>query len=108
MPESWWSPAMNIFAEQLSRGVLNEMKKRILKSNIKKEKLKLDEDTERMKQFFQREIERHNKKKAKLKHKQKTLQTITKQLQYIQMRLAEKEKELHEKEQLYKPCVIAT
>lgn len=52
---SWWSPALNALAEQLSKGVLNEMKKRIANSNIKKEKLQLNEDTKRMKDFFQRE-----------------------------------------------------
>ena len=34
----------------------NEMKKRITDSNIKKEKLQLNEDTKRMKEFFRRKI----------------------------------------------------
>mgnify|MGYP003898664927 CR=1 FL=1 len=61
---------------------------------IKKQKLKLDEDSKRMREFFEREIERHNKKKANLKKKQRTLQAITKQLQEVQQALSKKEKEL--------------
>ena len=38
---AWWSPALNVLAEKLSQGCLNEMKRRILKSNIQKQKLKL-------------------------------------------------------------------
>ena len=101
MSEPWWSPAMNILADQLSKGVLNEMKKRILKSNIRKQRLTLDEDSKRMREFFEREIQRHNKKRANLKHKQRTLQSITKQLQEVQQALSKKDKELSEKEQLY-------
>ena len=48
---SWWNPALNIFAEQLSKGVLNEI-----------------------------EIERHNKRKVKPKKTKHTKHkhTITK------------------------------
>ena len=63
---SWWHPTLNALAEQLSKGCLNEMKKRIQNSNIKKQKLKMDEDSQRMREFFQREIERYNKRKANL------------------------------------------
>ena len=58
---AWWSPALNVLAEKLSQGCLNDMKRRILKSNIQKQKLKLNEDTQRMRDFFEREIKRHNK-----------------------------------------------
>ena len=75
--QNWWCPTMNMLAGQLSKGVLNEMKKRILNSNIKKRKLKLNEGSTNMREFFEREIERHNRKKTKLKQKQKTLQAIT-------------------------------
>ena len=84
MENQWWNPALNILAEQLSKGVLNEMKRRILGSNIKKQKLTLNEDTERMRQFFEREIQRHTKRKQKLNQKNKTLQLITTQLQDVQ------------------------
>lgn len=105
---SWWNPALNVFAEQLSKGVLNEMKKRIQTSNIKKEKLQLNEDTKRMREFFEREIERHNKRKAKLKQKRDDIQNINKQLQNIQQqlqktqtRLKQKEDELKHKETMF-------
>jgi hypothetical protein len=62
----WWNQTMNELAIQLSKGILNEMKKRILTSNIKKEKLQLNEHTDRMKEFFQREIERYKKRKQKI------------------------------------------
>ena len=50
-------------AGQLTRGVLNEMKKRIQTSNIKKQKLELDENSQRMKEFFEREINRYERRK---------------------------------------------
>ena len=52
----WWNPALNEFANQLSKGILNEMKKRILNSNIKKEKLELAENSERMKDFLEERL----------------------------------------------------
>jgi hypothetical protein len=51
------------------------MKRRILSSNIQKEKLKLDESTERMKQFFKREIKRYTKRKDSMKLKQQKQET---------------------------------
>jgi hypothetical protein len=61
---TWWHSEMNAFASKLPPGVLNEMKQRVLKSNIRKEKLALTENTQRMKEFFQREIDRYTKRKA--------------------------------------------
>ncbi len=58
-----WHDSMTDLATQLSNGVLTEMKRRILTSNIQKEKLQLDEDTDRMRHFFEREIARYNKRK---------------------------------------------
>jgi hypothetical protein len=66
----WWHDDMTSHAAQLSKGVLNEMKRRIQMSNIQKEKLQLDENTERMKQFFEREIKRYTKRKETMRFKQ--------------------------------------
>ena len=63
---------MSEYAEQLSKGVLNEMKNRILKSNIQKEKLQLNESTDRMKQFFEREIKRYQNRKENMKRNSST------------------------------------
>ena len=60
---------MSQYAEQVSKGVLNEMKRRIMTSNIQKEKLQLDESTERMRQFFEREIKRYSTRKDNMKKK---------------------------------------
>jgi len=65
--EKWWAPALKDLAAQLSRGPLNEMRKRILTTRIKGEKLKLDEDTERMREFFEREIKRANTRKENMR-----------------------------------------
>ena len=101
MEQSWWNPALNALAQQLSKGALNEMKRRILGTNIKKEKLQLDEDTQRMREFFAREIQRHNKRKQQLKQRQNKLYSITKQLQEVQQQLTKKENELRQKEKLF-------
>jgi hypothetical protein len=73
---SWWNSSWNELATQLSSGILNEMKKRILTSNVKKEKLQLDDKSEKMKEFFEREIQRYNKRK---KHCQNTDYNLNKQ-----------------------------
>ncbi len=73
----WWHDDMTNHAAQLSKGVLNEMKRRIQTSNIQKEKVQLDENTERMKKFFEREIKRYTKRKAAMRHKQQQQQQIT-------------------------------
>ena len=65
----WWHPALSTVATKLSQGVLNEMKKRILSSNIQKEKLTLAEDSPAMRSFFDREIARYTKRKETLNHK---------------------------------------
>jgi hypothetical protein len=66
---NWWHDEMSQYAEQVSKGVLNEMKRRIMTSNIQKEKLQLNESTDRMKQFFQREIKRYSTRKDNMKKK---------------------------------------
>jgi hypothetical protein len=45
--EQWWAEDMSPLAAQLSNGVLNEMKRRIQTSNIRKHKLQLNENTDR-------------------------------------------------------------
>ena len=101
MEQQWWHPALNVLAQQLSKGVLNEMKKRILGSNIKKEKLQLDEDSKRMRDFFEREIQRHNKRKQTLNQRRQNLQHITKQLQEVQQKLKKQDDELRQKETIF-------
>jgi len=66
----WWHEDMTNHAAQLSKGVLNEMKRRIQTSNIQKEKLQLDENTDRMKQIFIRELKRYTKRKEAMRLKQ--------------------------------------
>ena len=61
----WWSDSFDYLAEKLSSGVKNEMLKRITTSNIQKQKLNPNENSERMKQFFVREIDRYEKRKKK-------------------------------------------
>ena len=61
---------MSTLASQLSKGVLNEMKTRILTSNIKKEKLKLTDSSQSMKSFFEREHKRYETRKQNTKKKQ--------------------------------------
>ena len=68
---SWWNPEMNHLALQLPNGMLNEMRKRVLSGKIRNETLELDENTERMKQFFEREISRYNKRKDHLNQRNK-------------------------------------
>ena len=67
--KTWWHGALATFASQLTCGVLNEMKKRILTTKIKGEKLELNENTDRMKEFFQREIRRHQNRQRNLAKK---------------------------------------
>ena len=74
--EHWWHPSMNEMASELSKGVLNEMKRRILTSNIMKEKLTLNEKCHRMRQFFEREIARYTKRKAAMQEKQQKKEHI--------------------------------
>ena len=67
--EKWYHPAMEEMASKLSTGVLNEMKRRITTSNIKKEKLELNENTDRMRSFFERELSRYTKRKEALQQR---------------------------------------
>ena len=86
---AWWSPALNVLAEKLSQGCLNEMKRRILKSNIQKQKLKLNEDTQRMRDFFEREIKRHNNRKQKLTERKEQNRLLQLKLQKAQQDIEE-------------------
>jgi hypothetical protein len=80
---------MSQFAMKLSSGVLNEMKRRILNSNIQKEKLSLDEASVRMRQFFHREIERYTKRQQRVKEKQETVMLTEKQLRAYQQAMTD-------------------
>jgi hypothetical protein len=71
----WWHDDMTTHAAQLSKGVLTEMKRRIETSNIQKEKLQLNENTERMKQFFEREMKRYTKRKEATQLKEQPLKS---------------------------------
>jgi hypothetical protein len=61
----WWHDDMSELASSLPKGALNDMRRRILSSNIQREKLALNESTDRMKQFFEREILRVEKRRQK-------------------------------------------
>jgi hypothetical protein len=65
--------SMSALASQLGKGVLNEMKIRILTSNIKKEKLKLTDSSQSMKPFFERENKRYETRKQNTKKKQNNI-----------------------------------
>ena len=65
MGDQWWAPALNAVAAQLSSGVRAEMKRRIQHTNIQKERLALNEDTARMKAFFERELARFQRRAAR-------------------------------------------
>ena len=74
--KSWWNPEMNHLALQLPNGMLSEMRKRVLSGKIQNETLELDENTERMKQFFEREISRYNKRKDHLNQRNKKVNEL--------------------------------
>jgi cobalamin-dependent methionine synthase I len=74
--EQWWHDNMTPLTAQLSNGVLNEMKRRIENSNIRKQKLTLDENTERMTAFFKAEIQRYQKRKDTQKKRQAELEKL--------------------------------
>jgi hypothetical protein len=74
--EQWWHDDMSDKAALLSNGVLNEMKRRIEKSNIQKEKLTLNESTDRMKKFFDREILRYQKRQEAMNKKREDAKSI--------------------------------
>ena len=106
--KKWWNPSMNQYAQQLSKGVLNEMKKRILNSNIKKQKLELNEDSQRMTEFFQREIERYNKRKSKQNNCNQELGLLKTELDRLKNDLKEKENECEEAKNEFKELVKVT
>jgi hypothetical protein len=78
--EQWWHDDMSPYASQLSKGVLNEMRHRILTSNIQKEKLERTESTDRMKAFFKKEIVRYSKRKENLKKKVKDAESAAEKI----------------------------
>ena len=81
---SWWHEDMRHLASQLTGGVLSEMKRRIMSSNIQKEKLRLGESSHRMKQFFKREIQRYNTRKQRQTAKLDETEQLRKQLEASQ------------------------
>ena len=103
--QTWWNAAMQHLAVQLSKGVLNEMKQRILKTNIKKERLALDENTDRMRDFFDREIRRYNNRKEATKLKQQEIALIKEKVEAMKARYRKiiRELLLHN-QSLYKKC----
>ena len=68
---NWWHDDFSHLAAQLGKGALREMHRRILTSNIQKEKLQPGERTDRMRAFFEREIQRYTKRRTKAEAKQK-------------------------------------
>jgi hypothetical protein len=74
--EQWWHDSMSPHAVLLSNSVLNEMKRRIETTNIRKQKLALDEDTDRMTAFFKAEINRYQKRKEAQKKRQAELDKL--------------------------------
>jgi hypothetical protein len=74
--EQWWHDNMSSLTAQLSNGVLNEMKRRKETSNIRKQKLSLDENSERMTAFFKVEIKRYQKRKDNQKTRQAELEKL--------------------------------
>lgn len=88
---NWWHDKIQPLADQLSKGILAEMKRRILTSNIQKEKLELNEDTARMRQFFEREICRYQKRKQYVQNqKQQDHMQLIRQLVECNISLARK------------------
>lgn len=96
----WWHPELNDVAELVPAAQRSEMKQRILSSNIRKEKLALNENTERMRDFFEREIRRYNNRrrgqglKRQLRSDLFTAETTVEELK---QQVASLQKELEEK-----------
>jgi hypothetical protein len=86
----WWHDDMSKRAGQLSAGVLNEMRKRILTSNIQREKLQLNEDTPRMRDFFEREIARYTKRKQHVQAQKQDHSELIRKLVQANISLARK------------------
>jgi hypothetical protein len=87
---NWWHDNLTELAAQLSKGVLTEMKRRILTRNIQREKLQLDEDSQSMRSFFEREIKRYTKRKEATRLKQTDLKDIIRKLVLCNITLARK------------------
>jgi hypothetical protein len=94
--EKWWHSDNDDLTTQLSPGILNELQQRILHTNIQREKLQLNESSERIRQLFQREIQRYNKRMDAVQKKKKDLErinlykTIARQLMHCNHSLAKK------------------
>ena len=101
MTESWWNPTLNTLASQLSRGILNEMKKRITTSNIRKEKLEPTEDSQRMKEFFSREIGRYERRKLTTRIKQDQARTLATKIVAAEDKTTELTQELEKLKKKY-------
>ena len=76
--EQWWHDDMSEKAAKLGNGVLNEMKRRIEKTNINKEKLTLDESSKRMNVFFDKNVTRYEKRMESLKKKRDEEKSVEK------------------------------
>jgi hypothetical protein len=87
---NWYHDNLSELASQLSKGILTEMKRRIHTSNIQREKLELNEDTDRMRSFFEREITRYSKRKEATRLKQTSTKDVIRQLVKCNVALARK------------------
>ena len=87
MAEPWYDHEYANLAGQLSNGMLNEMRKRIEQSKIRGQKLELSEKSDRIKQFFEREIARYNKRKHGLNRKLTELEELRKENQELKDKL---------------------
>ena len=81
---TWWHGAMNVLASRLAKGVLNEMKRRVINGKIQNQKLQLTENTQRMRAFFEREIARYNKRKQYLARRQAEADNAAAELDKLQ------------------------
>ncbi len=86
--EQWWHDDMSEKAAKLSNGVLNEMRRRIETTRVNKEKLELNESSERMNTFFDKEIARYTKRVESVKKKRDVEQSIE-TFKYIVRKLLE-------------------
>jgi hypothetical protein len=115
MSETWWNFALRHLAERLPGSILSEMKQRIQRGRIQKQELQLNENTARMKAFFEREIDRYDKRKqhmmnrAKLAKEQEVeLEKLSKQLAHmtqVAARLTRQNKTLLREVQVLRPVL---
>ena len=66
--KQWWHDSMQSLADQLSSRDLYDMRKRIMTKLVRKEKLKLNENTTRMRNYFRRVLARYESIQRKKKH----------------------------------------